>query len=132
MNESVMLKVSSVLAMLLFSIHVTDDVVRGIEGGGLEHLFGMLILVVWLYGALVSSERWWNRVIVILGALLAAVVPVLHMRGTGVGGEFARSPGAFRYIWTLYALGVTGAFSLILSARGLLSRKSEQPVRHAS
>ena len=55
----------------------------------------------------------------LIGALLAMVVPVLHPRGNGVGGEFAKSSGAFLFIWTLFALGVTGTFSLILSARTL-------------
>jgi hypothetical protein len=124
MNRTVMLTVTSLLSILLFSIHVTDDIVRGIEGGGLEHLGGVLILVVWLYGTLVLAERRSGRVIVLLGALLAAAVPVLHLRGAGVGGEFARSSGAFLFIWTLYALGVTGTFSLVLSVHALLDSRS--------
>ena len=106
---------------------MTDDIVRGIEGGGLENLTGVLILVVWLYGTLALAERRAGRVVVLLGALLAAVVPVLHLRGAGVGGEFAGSSGAFRYIWTLYALGVTGTLSVILSVRGLLARRPAAP-----
>ena len=46
------------------------------------------------------------------------------MRGAGVGGEFAESSGAFLFIWTLYALGVAGTFSFILSVRGLRSLQS--------
>jgi hypothetical protein len=38
-----------------------------------------------------------------------------------------RSAGAFFFIWTLYALGVTGTFGVILSARTLLSARSDQP-----
>jgi hypothetical protein len=63
----------------------------------------------------------------LLGGLLAAVVPVLHMQGPGVGGAFARSSGAFLFIWTLFALGVTGTFSVILSARGLWQLRSGSP-----
>ena len=127
MKHNVMLTVTSILSILLFSIHVTDDIVRGMGGGGLENLIGVLILVVWLYGTLVLAERRSGRVIVLLGSLLAAAVPVLHMRGAGVGGEFAKSSGAFLFIWTLYALGVTGTFSFILSVRGLLSLRSAEP-----
>ena len=43
------------------------------------------------------------------------------MKGTGVGGAIAKSSGAFFFIWTLLALGVTALFSVILSARALLS-----------
>jgi hypothetical protein len=54
-------------------------------------------------------------------------MPVLHMRGAGVGGDFARSSGAFLFIWTLYALGVTGSFAFILSLRGMLGARSAEP-----
>jgi hypothetical protein len=44
------------------------------------------------------------------------------MKGAGVGGAIARSSGAFFFIWTLLALGVTALFSVILSVRGLWGR----------
>jgi hypothetical protein len=40
-------------------------------------------------------------------------------KGVGVGGNIAKSSGAFFFVWTLIALGVTALFSVILSARGL-------------
>src|SRR5437667_71069 len=43
------------------------------------------------------------------------------MMGAGVGGEIAKASGAFFFVWTLLALGVTAIFSLILSVRGLWS-----------
>jgi hypothetical protein len=46
------------------------------------------------------------------------------MRGAGVGGEFAKSSGAFFFVWTLLALGVTGTFSVILSMYGLWSLRA--------
>ena len=52
---------------------------------------------------------------------LGLVVPVLHMTGKGVVGEIAKSSGAFFFIWTIIALGVTALISVILSARGLWS-----------
>jgi hypothetical protein len=42
-------------------------------------------------------------------------------------GEIAKSSGAFLFVWTLHALGVTAMFSLILSARGLWSLQRGQP-----
>jgi hypothetical protein len=49
------------------------------------------------------------------------------MKGAGVGGAIAKSSGAFFFIWTLLALGVTALFSVILSVRGLwhLSRRTD-------
>ena len=48
------------------------------------------------------------------------------MMGAGVGGAIARSIGAFFFIWTLLALGVTALFSVILSVRGLWSLRRGQ------
>jgi hypothetical protein len=49
------------------------------------------------------------------------VVPVIHMmgKGVGVGSNIAGSSGAFFFVWTLLALGVSALFSVILSVRGL-------------
>ena len=77
------------------------------------------IFVVWLYGTLVLAERRSGYVIMLLGL----AVPVLHMMGRGVDSPIAKSSGAFFFIWTLIALGVTALFSVILSARGLWSLK---------
>jgi hypothetical protein len=67
-------------------------------------------------------------VIILLGSLLGLLVPVIHMKGAGAGGAMARSGGAFFFIWTLLALGVTALFSVILSARGLWEhRHAAQP-----
>ena len=108
--------------------HLTDDIIHETEPGGLENLVGgTLISVIWLCGALVLADRRSGYVIMLLGALLAAGVPYLHMRGAGVGGEFAKSSGAFFFIWTLLALGLTGTFSVILAARGLWRREWAQP-----
>jgi len=120
MKHKVTLTIASLLSILLFLCHLTDDIIHGTEPGGLSNLVGgVLILVVWLYGTLVFAERRSGYVIMLLGGLFAAAIPVLHMRGAGVGGEFANSSGAFFFVWTLLALGVTGTFSVILSARGL-------------
>ncbi|MGI9069090.1 MAG: hypothetical protein ACR2HX_22140 [Pyrinomonadaceae bacterium] len=86
-------------------------------------------MVVWLYGALVLAERRSGYVIMLLGSLLAFAVPVLHMKGKGVGvaSGIAKSSGGFRFVWMLIALGVTGLFSAILSARGLWSLPWRRP-----
>ena len=122
MKESVMLTIASLLSILLMTFHLSDDIVRGMEPGGIKNLTGVLILVVWLYGTLVLAERRLGYVIMLVGSLLGSFVPVVHMRGSGlVGGEIANSSGVFFWVWTLMALGVTATFPLILSARGLWS-----------
>ena len=88
----------------------------------LENLAGIAILVVYLCGTLLLSDRRTGLVIILLGSLVAAAMPVLHMSGAGVGVK--RSAGAFFFIWTLYALGVTGTFGVILSVRALLSARA--------
>jgi hypothetical protein len=129
MKQNVMLTVTSLLSILLMSLHLTDDIVHGIEPGTARNLGTVPILLVWLYGTLMLPERRLGTVITLLGSIFASVMPVLHMIGKGVGGEFAKSSGAFFFIWTITMLGVTGSFGVILSARALWSlRKGQVPV----
>jgi len=114
------LTTASLLSILFMTLHVTDDIVRGMEPGTLFDLIPVPILAVWLYGTLVLAEKRSGYVIILLGSLLGLLVPVIHMKGAGVGGAIAKSSGAFFFIWTLLALGVTALFSVILSVRGLL------------
>jgi hypothetical protein len=128
MKQSLVLTMASLLSILLMTFHLADDVVRGMEPGGVKNLIGVLILVVWLYGTLVLAPRRSGYVIMLLGSLLASGVPVVHMTGAGlVGGRIANSSGVFFWVWTLLALGVTGIFSAILSARELWSLRMSQP-----
>jgi hypothetical protein len=119
MKHNSLLVVASVLSILFMTFHLTDDIVRGMEPGKLLDLIAVPILVVWLCGTLVLAERRSGYVIILLGSLLGLLVPVIHMKGVGVGGALAKSSGAFFFIWTLLALGVTALFSVILSVRGL-------------
>jgi hypothetical protein len=129
MKHNVMLMVTSLLSILLMTIHLTDDIVRGMEPGGVKNLIGVIILVVWLYGTLVLAEHRSGYVIILLGSLLGSGVPVIHMMGAGVvGGGIANSSGVFFWVWTLIALDVTAIFSIILSVRGLWSLQRGQPV----
>src|ERR1700722_3157457 len=105
MKHNVMLTIASLLSILFFTFHLTDDIVRGMEPGTLSNLTAVPILVIGLYGTLVLAERRSGYVIILLGSLLGLVVPVIHMKGAaGVGGAIAKSSGAFFFIWTLLAL----------------------------
>jgi len=130
MRQNFMLTIASLLSILFLMFHLTDDIVRGMEPGTLSDLIAVPIFVVWLYGTLVLGERRSGYVILLLGSLLGLIVPVIHMKGAGVGGAIAKSSGAFFFIWTLLALGVTALFSVILSGRGLwehLRRRTTAP-----
>jgi hypothetical protein len=127
-KHTVTLTITSLLSILFMAFHLADDIVRGMEPGGVSNLTGILILVVWLYGTLVLAERRAGYIIILLASILGAVVPVIHMMGSGlVGGRIANSSGVFFWVWTLIALGVTATFSVILSARGLWSLQWRQP-----
>jgi hypothetical protein len=119
MKQNLTLTIASLLSVLLMTLHLADDIVRGMEPGTLSSLIALPILVVLLYGALVLAGKRSGYVIILLGSLLCLIVPVVHMKGAGVGGATAQSSGAFFFIWTLLALGVSALFSIILSARGL-------------
>jgi hypothetical protein len=122
MKPNVLLVVTSLISILLLSLHIAEDIVLGFAPGGLLNLMGMGVLVVYLCGALLGSDRRWGLAILLLGSLLAVLMPVLHMMGAGVGVK--RSAGAFFFIWTLYALGITGTFGFILSVRALWSARA--------
>jgi hypothetical protein len=87
------------------------------------------ILVFWLYGTLVLAERRSGYIITLLGGLFSLIVPIAHMTGKGVGvtSSIGHSSGHFFFVWTLIAIGVTGLFSVILSARGLWSLPWRRP-----
>ena len=121
MKQNVVLTIASFLSILFTTFHLADDIVRGMEPGTLSDLIVLPILVLWLYGTLELAGKRSGYVIILLGSLLGLLVPVIHMKGVGVGvaGPIAKSSGAFFFIWTLLALGVTSLFSIILSVRGL-------------
>lgn len=119
MKHNVSLTIASLLSIVLMTIHQADDVVRGMSPGGVVNMVGVLIFVVWLYGTVALAERRAGYAIMLLGGLFGAAVPVIHMRGAGLGAAIAKSDGGFFFVWTLIALGVTGVFSALVAARGL-------------
>jgi hypothetical protein len=94
--------------------------------GGLLNLVGIVICVILLYATLMLAGRRSGYVIILLASLLFMAIPVIHMRGRGIGFGTIRS-GGFFFVWTLLALGVTALFSVILSVRGLWSLRRGQP-----
>ena len=113
------------LSILLLTLHITDDIVRGISKA--EHSdVALVVLVVFLYGTLLLAGRRSGYAVMLLVGSFAAAMPVIHMRGVHYG-EIARSAGGFFFVWTLWALGGLGGLTFVLSARGLWSLRPGQP-----
>jgi len=123
MKQTTMLTTSSLLTILFMTFHITSDVLFKMAPPGFSNLFVVFVFAVLLCGTLLLPGRRAGYIIIFFGSLLGLIMPVLHMRGThGVmGGEIGKSSEAFFFVWTLLALGTTATFSLILSARALLS-----------
>src|SRR5947208_15359003 len=117
MKQNAILVVTSLLSILLLTLHITDDIVRGISKAESSNT-ALVVLVVFLYGTLVLAEQRSGHVIMLLVGLFAAAMPVMHMSGVHYG-EIARSPGGFFFVWTLWALGGLGGFTVFLATRGL-------------
>jgi hypothetical protein len=128
MTHNVTLTITSLLAMLFFTFHHADDVVRGMAPGGLVNVGVMVGLVVWLYGTLVLAGRLAGLVITMGASLFAAAIPIVHMTGSGLaGGRIAGSSGAFFFVWTLIGLGASAWLSVALSAIELRRLRHRQP-----
>ena len=125
MNENRTLVVTSLLSIVLLTLHITDDIVRGISQAEPSNT-ALVVLAVLLYGTLVLAERRSGHVIMLLVGLFAAGMPVIHMRGAHYA-EIAGSPGGFFFVWTLWALGGLGGLTFVLAARGLWSLRRGQP-----
>jgi hypothetical protein len=124
------LTITSLVSILLCTFHLADDIVRGFEKGGVSNLAVVPIAVVWLYGTTVLAGRRSGYIIILLLSLFSLVVPLIHMKGRGVGitSSIGNTSGAFFFVWTLLALGVLGVFSAILAAQGLWRlRRSQSP-----
>jgi len=125
MKHNVLLKITSLLSILLLTLHVTDDIVRGISKAEPSNI-ALVVLVIFLYGTLVLAERRSGLVIIFVVGLFAAGMPVIHMRGVHYP-EIAASTGGFFFVWTLWALGALGGCTMILSVRGLWSLRRRGP-----
>ena len=123
MNQNRTLTICSLLSILLLTLHLTDDIVRGMEKAEPSNLIAVPFLAVLLYGTLVLAERRSGHVIMLLVGLLAAGMPYLHMRGARYA-EIASSGGGFFFVWTLLALGGLGVVTIIVSASGLWRLRS--------
>ncbi len=119
MNRQTTLTTTSLVLIVLSTLHITGDVVHGMEAYRPSLLIGLLVLAVWLYGTVALSRHASGYVIMLLGALLGAVMPVIHLRAGRIGGDFATTGGAFPFVFTLFALAVTSPVAIVLAAQSL-------------
>ena len=120
MKRDIQLAITSLLSILLLSFHLTQDALREKPGtwpAGPGNLVAILILLVYLIGTVLLAGRRSGYVIMFIGGLFAAAMPVLHLTAPRFG--LTPRPFAHFFMWTLMALGVTGAFGMILAARDL-------------
>lgn len=117
----------SLVALSLFSIflvllHVSDDIVRGFEPGGLKHIQTILTMGLWLYGTVALNGRRSGYIVMLLGSLLGILVSIAHMRGAGyVGGRIANTDGMLLWVMTQLVLGVIASVAAVLAVQGLWS-----------
>jgi len=125
MKSNATLTITSLLAVLFVTFHLSDEITRGMEPGRLNMAIPVLILGGWVYAALVLSGRRSGKIILLLGAIIGIGIPVLHMSGpTGlVSSRIANSRAAFFWVWQNFTMGVVSSCSLILAVRGLWSTR---------
>src|SRR5689334_1401172 len=121
MKQSDLLTATSILSVILLALHISQDIVFSFDRGGLNQLVGVALLPVLLCGAVLLRDRRSGKVIMLLGGVIAVAMMPLHMRN-GLRPEFLEESGALVFVWTLYILAVTGAFSVILAIQALRSR----------
>jgi hypothetical protein len=117
MKQNALLVVTSLLSLLLLTLHITDDIVRGISKAESSNT-ALVVFVIFLFGTLVLAGKRSGGVIMLLIGVFAAAMPVLHMRSVHYP-EIARSSGGFFFVWTLWALGGVGGLTVLLAARAL-------------
>src|SRR5207249_1134108 len=70
MKPSVLLTGTTQLTALFLTLHVADDIARGIDTIGLHSLPAMLVLGLWLYGTLVLRGRAWGYLLQLLFSIV--------------------------------------------------------------
>lgn len=126
LKHNVLLTITSLLTILFGMFHLTDDIVHGMFPGGLASVPAVLAMAVWVYATLMLAERRSGYVVILVMSLFSLGLPVIHMRAPSGITAGIKSVGAFFFVWTLLAVGVTAILSVFLSARGLWNLRRGQ------
>lgn len=127
MNRDTLLTISSLVSIMLMTVHISDDIARGLDEAGPANIGGVVILAVWLYGTLVLGPKLAGYIIMLLGGVFAAAMPVLHMRGARYP-DIAHSEGGLLFVAILFMVGTLGVFSVTLSIYGLASLRKKRAI----
>jgi hypothetical protein len=133
MKHTAVLISVSLLAILLLSLHLADDIVYGSDKSAVSNVIVTAILAVWLLGTLALQERRSGYAIVLLGSLSALLVFTVHVNRLGglSAGTVAASGHGLFVVWTLLALGATSILSAILAVQGLWNLQRAKALRAA-
>jgi len=119
-----LLTVTSLLSLIFLTIHVSDDIARGISSVNFASMIAVLVAAMLLYATLTGEGRRAGAVSGFLIGLFALAMPALHFRGARIN-EIAQSSGGLFFIWTLWVLGALGATGMILSVRTFLASSAK-------
>ena len=119
MVNNLMLRNTSLLLLLLLTLHVVDDVIHGFDSAGLMNMIGIVVLGFLIYGTLMLYDQLSGHFVMLFIALFSLLMPIVHLRSARIN-ETAQASGGFFFIWTLWALGGIGIFGIILAIQGLV------------
>jgi hypothetical protein len=122
MNRTLTLVILSLLSLLLLTVHLTDDAVRGISPAGPESMYAIVVAGLLLCAILAHPHQTIGVVAMMLVGLFSVAMAPLHLRGARIN-DIAGGQGGFLFIWTLWALGILGVAVLILGAWELQLRR---------
>jgi len=111
-----LLSIASLLLIILLTFHLADDVLLGKDVLDITRLCIYLpMIAIWLYAALLLTDRRLGLIIVLFGSLLGLAVVAIHASGpAGIHGEFF-------HVWLLISIGGTSLFTLALAMSGLIA-----------
>src|SRR5262247_1955045 len=81
-----LLTVTSLLSLILLTLHVSDDIARGISSLNFASMIAVLVAAMLLYSTLTGEGRRAGAVSGFLIGLFALGMPGLHFRGARVPG----------------------------------------------
>ena len=105
MKQNLLLTITSLLTILLVTLHLTSDTIHarvGTPEAGGSTLVAVPVLVLLLYGTLVLGERRSGLIIMLIGSIIGLGMPIIHVMGAGgmFHGQIAKSSPAFLFVWT--------------------------------
>jgi len=111
-----LLSIASLLLIILLTFHLADDVLLGKDVLDITRLCIYLpMIAIWVYAALLLTDRRLGLIIVLFGSLLGLAVVAIHASGpAGIHGEFF-------HVWLLISIGGTSLFTLALAMSGLIA-----------